>query len=79
MIKKLFSFLALLIALWSCKAEKVTIPAYVQIDDYTVKINDSTGYGTSSTARGTTNQKFTDIYELHLLYQASFIYRLEAR
>ncbi|MEO8760393.1 MAG: hypothetical protein ABI448_05845 [Bacteroidia bacterium] len=53
MIKKLFSFFCVLICLWSCKAEKVTIPAYVQIDDYKVI--------TDSLTQGTTNQKFTDM------------------
>ncbi len=56
MIKKIFSFLLVLICLWSCKAEKVTIPAYIQIDDYTVKVADSSNNG-----QGTSNQKFTDM------------------
>jgi len=52
MIKKLFSFLTVLICLWGCKAEKVTIPAYVQIDDYYTKV---------VAIQGTNNQKFTDM------------------
>ena len=54
MIKKLFSFLGVLICLWGCKAEKITIPAYVQIDDYYTKV-------ALGGPLGTNNQKFTDM------------------
>jgi len=53
MIKKILSVLTVLICLWGCKADKITIPAYIQINDYTVKTN--------CPSQGTTDQKFTDM------------------
>ncbi len=51
-MNKIIQAILVLFFLWSCKAEKITTPAYVQIDDYYTKV---TG------GQGTNNQKFTDV------------------
>ncbi len=59
MIKKLFYFFFAVVCFWSCKAEKVQIPAYIEIDGWFMKVTSSTQ--TNDTIQGTNNQKFTDM------------------